>query len=333
MIIYRLVRYFIFLFIIIFSALFFVRHNFNPFSGLAEQFNRFDNFYASLSQKHNDKIQENSSEQIVAEFEKILISASREIDFLINDIRFVPAIEDIFQRRFDDIEYLVREYLIGDKYFRDILVLDNDVVAYKYENSYIGSPLVFRRAVKVYNKDIILDFVYDAAVLYRDVQISTLPLAVRYKTNIIASKNFQKDTFNSFLLKLNMNIISNSGLLTQQGRNKLYYHTLTNNLKYPFIFFFSEQLEDVKLGQASLLQWLIILSFPLVLIFLLVLDRIIMNYLRNQLQIQEHKQRFAFFTRNDNKNKEEDINDSLIWLDRFIGMEEKKSDTPHKDNK
>lgn len=333
MIIYRLVRYFIFLFIIIFSALFFVRHNFSPFSGLAKQFNRFDNFYASLSQKHNDKIQETSSEQIVAEFEKILISASREIDFFINDISFVPAIEDIFQRRFDDIEYLVREYLIGDKYFRDILVLYNDIIAYKYENSYIGSLLVFRRVVKVDNKDIILDFVYDVALLYQDIQMNTLPLAVRYKTNIIASKNFQKDTFNSFLLKLNMNTISNSGLLTQQGRNKLYYHTLTNNLKYPFVFFFSEQLEDVKLGQASLLQWLIILSFPLVLIFLLVLDRIILNYLRNQLQIQEHKQRFAFFTRNDNKNKEEDINDSLMWLDRFIGMEEKKSDTPHKDNK
>lgn len=333
MIIYRLLRYFIFLFIVIFSALFFVRHNFSPFSGLAEQFNRFDNFYASLSQKHNDKIQETSSEQIVAEFEKILIFASREIDFFINDIRFVPAVEDVFQRRFDDIEYLVREYLIGDKYFRDILVLYNDTVAYKYENSYIGSPLIFRKPVKVDDKDIILDFVYDVAVLYQNIQINPLPLAVRYKTNIIASKSFQKDIFNSFLLKLNMNTISNGGLLTQQGRNKLYYHAVTNDLKYPFVFFFSQQLEDIKLGQASILQWLIILSFPLVLIFLLVLDRIIMNYLRNQLQIQEHKQRFAFFTRNDNKNKAEDINDSLMWLDRFIGMEEKKSDTPHKDNK
>lgn len=333
MIIYRLVRYFIFLFIIIFSALFFVRHNFSPFSGLAEQFNRFDNFYASLSQKHNDKIEETSSEQIVAEFEKILISSSREIDFFINDIRFVPAVEDIFQRRFDDIEYLVREYLIRDRYFRNILVVYKDLVVYQYENSYIGSPLVFRRSVEIDNKDIFLDFVYDVAILYQDIQMHTLPLAIRYKTNIIASKNFQKETFNSFLLKLNMNTISNSGLLTQQGRNKLYYHKLTNNLKYPFVFFFSEQLEDVKLGQASLLQWLIILSFPLTLIFLLVSDRIILNYLRNQLHIQEHKQRFAFFTRNDNKNKDEDVNDSLMWLDRFIGMEEKKSDTPHKDNK
>ncbi|SFB67617.1 hypothetical protein SAMN02745150_00084 [Brevinema andersonii] len=333
MIIYRLLRYFIFLFIVIFSALFFVRHNFSPFSGLAEQFNRFDNFYASLSQKHNDKIQETSSEQIVAEFEKILIFASREIDFFINDIRFVPAVEDIFQHRFDDIEYLVREYLIGDKYFQDILVLYNDTVAYKYENSYIGSPLVFRKVVKVDDRDIILDFVYDVAILYQDIQINPLPLAVKYKTNIIASKSFQKDIFNPFLLKLNMNTISNGELLIQQGRNKLYYHAVTNDLKYPFVFFFSQQLEDIKLGQASILQWLIILSFPLVLIFLLVLDRIIINYLRNQLQIQEHKQRFAFFTRNDNKNKEEDINDSLMWLDRFIGVEEKKSDTPHKDNK
>lgn len=311
MILYRLCRYFFFLFCAVLMILYFSRKTFAPFPTVKEAFFTFDKFYDNLGHIEADTI---SEEEIQKEFsqiiDEVLQNSTSSFQRFWEDEKTPIALEDILNKRFDDIEYLIQFHLITDESFKDLVVERNGILIYKHENVPMNFPLILKKSFFSNKGEMIVEGIYDMKSLYKEISALSYPLAVKNKFDFILSKGFSNRQFDQELLRINPETLENQfGVVSTNGKAILYYLKFQSNLVYPLTFFTTMKNEESSKNFVRPLFTMMIIIF---FIILLILDRSILRFFSHRVLIKEKHKKFL-----STHVEDKDYN----WLNELAGQD------------
>ncbi|MGL4560679.1 MAG: hypothetical protein ACRCV0_00115 [Brevinema sp.] len=337
MTVYKIMRYFFFVFLIFYSLLFIFKDIVQPFPRLVIFFNELeDNYDQKIGFVKNDN-QENIEKNIIEEINSIFHPYLEKNKEFSTDFRFNLTLNAAMNQYFDDFEYLVQEYFESDPNFRDLILFKNNVPLYKHRNFYTNSSLTFDCVI---NKDTGVSFkvVYDPKILEKLTQTYPNPLSIYYNNSQYLSASFQQIISESDL-KNKIVTVDNKIGLTKISRNWYLYTTIISNVVAEPIFISSIVKRNMNFNILKLFYYLILPIFWLIVIWI---DRIILRYFLFKKRITNYKKQFI----SSNQEKTEyDIEEALNWFDRFIKIEtineietrisnqQQNKDTKSKDNK
>ncbi|MGL5254875.1 MAG: hypothetical protein ACRC9L_07790 [Brevinema sp.] len=310
MILYRLFRYFIVVFSLIFLILFFVRDVFSPFPDLNNIFNSIDSYYTSLGKKQpEDRNFEVFLNRLEDAGTRLLAPLQNSMDQFLSDPEFTIALELLKNGNFDDWEYLIRSRLIADKDFHDLTVTYENQMIYRYENAVINAPLTFTNTFDTMRGRFIVTFYYDTDPIMDVLSNILFPIAVKIRSDVFYSPSLNR-VFPSFFAQVTeTNLPELKGVAIENTTQTLYYYKLYQNLQTPILLFTLETIPTPPHSYAKLVFFIFIIIFICV---IFVLDRIICHFFvvwkRKKVRNREFSQyRNAKTSSNDEPN--------FDWLD------------------
>ncbi|MGL5722739.1 MAG: hypothetical protein ACRCY4_10105 [Brevinema sp.] len=273
MMIYRLFRYFIIVFSLIFLILFFVRNIFSPIPELNNLFNSIEGYYISLGKQAP---QQRTPEVFFARLEetgtRLLAPLNASMEQFLNDPEFPLALEMLKSGDFDDWEYLIRARLIADNNFRDLTVNYENKMIYRYENAVINAPLIFTNNFKTIRGDFVVAFHYNADPVLSTLNDQLIPLAVKIRSDVYYSPSLNR-VFPTFLAQVSeKTLIAPVGIGVENATQTLYYYKLQQNLQVPILLFTLETLPAPPHSYAKTFFFIVIFMILLGIWFL---DRLI----------------------------------------------------------
>ncbi|MGL4676405.1 MAG: hypothetical protein ACRCWI_01900 [Brevinema sp.] len=310
---YKLLRYCCFLFLVLVSILFFFPRNVVPY--LSSFYQKLEEIYDNIPNMWATEKSEPVELMVQRQQEALLINPKNLINNFLNDLSTDYALESAIDRDFNDLEYLVDTYLKHDKFFEDIVLYQNGMVIYKYNQVVSPQALVLIDSYKTRQGEILIELAFNTDLLQNQLDRSGQKIYLSYRSRIFSPLN--APSAQEFIDRYKNHP---DGKFTLTRQNFLYKKTIDEGLKTPLILFFIHQ---KNFGMGSILQFLFLLLFPLFWIVLIIVDRIIYH----KLVLGKQKKEYNKFLHQPNDDKE----DNLEWLDRFVsGVERSQKDIEEK---
>ena len=309
MILYKLFRYLCFLILLVITGFYFFRTVEIPY--LSNLYTTIDRIYEDIPNNFKDENATDLEILITQNSVDLLQEPHMIINDFFNNISTEYALEESMSRKYDNLAYLISEYLQHYDFFRDIIVYHNDVVIYKYSQFYSTSVIDFEYEKILRNKDtVVVNFVFDLEMLQSELNKINTRMYLFYNNKFLYGQHLQDIA----LTDIEKHIKPYQNSSKQQNSKNLYVHTVTDTLKHPLTVFIIDERDVFDI--VFLLQLLFTLFFPLLFILLVVLDQVVFYKIKNSENNRVHKNNLKNIITNNLKDDK-----SLDWIDQWVELE------------
>ena len=314
MIFYKLFRYLCFLILLIITGFYFFRAVEIPY--FSNLYNTIDRVYAEIPNNFRDEKDADLETLITQNSIDLLQEPQAIINDFFNNISTEYALEESMMRRYDNLAYLISEYLEYHEFFRDLIVYQNDMIIYKYSQLYSPSVIDFEyKKTLRNNNDVVVEFVFDLAMLQSELNKMNTRMYLLYDNKFLYGKHLQNIALTDIEKYIKPYQNSSKQQSSFYNSKNLYVHTITDNLKYPLTIFIVSERSGFDIGY--LLQILFILFFPTLFVLLVVLDQIVFNKIKNSENSRVHSNNLKNILTKNLKDE-----DSLDWIDQWVELED-----------
>lgn len=313
MIFYKLFRYLCFLLLLVITGFYFFRTVEIPY--FSNLYDTIDRIYVEIPNNFRDENDVNLETLITQNSIDLLQEPKRIINDFFSNISTEYALEESMMRKYDNLAYLVSEYLQHYDFFRDLIVYHDNVIIYKYSQFYSSSIIDFEYKKTLRNNDIVVKFVFDLAMIQSELNKINTRMYVFYNNKFLYGRHLQDIALTDIEKYIQpYQNISKQRTSFYNSKN-LYVHTITDNLGYPLTLFMVNERSGFDIGY--LLQFLFILSFPLMFILLMILDQVVFYKIKNSENNRVHNNNLKNIMTNHLQDDE-----SLDWIDQWVELED-----------
>ena len=316
MIIYKLFRYIIFLLLLGTTAMYLMRHTVEIPSFLGNYFSILDKAHLSIRKSMLGNSEEMLAQDLQKEGDNLVLSYQELSEDFFNDIGLETALFAALGRNFTDLHYMIEAYLTHYPEFKDVTVYENDNLIYKYNSSKRPSDFALRYNKNVYGENLVLEIEYDATILQDSVNKFTQAIIIKNQNTFYYNRKDKSITI-PFLNMIEgyYNPIDPASKLP--NGKMLYSYKLNDEFRFPLTLFI---VSENKTQGADWINMLWALIFPAIWLALFFMDRFLSHFIYQKTQMRKQHQAMSQMAnfKDDNNEKE----DSLAWLDRFIKIEE-----------
>ena len=314
MIFYKLFRYLCFLILLTITGFYFFRTVELPY--FSNLYNTIDHIYEEIPSNFRDENDTDLETLIIQNSLELLQEPQMIINDFFNNISTEYALEESMMRKYDNLAYLISEYLQHYDFFRDLVVYHNGIVIYKYSQFYSRSviDLEYKKVLRN-NNTIIVEFVFDLAMLQSKLNKINTRMYIFYDNKFLYGKHLQNVALTDIEKRIKPYQNSSKQQTSFYNSKNLYVHTITENLKSPLTLFIVSERSGFDIGY--LLQILFILFFPAVFVLLVILDQVVFYKIKNSENSRAHSDNLKNIITNNLTD-----GDSLDWIDQWVELED-----------
>ncbi|MGL4388593.1 MAG: hypothetical protein ACRCTJ_04290 [Brevinema sp.] len=302
-----------FVFLALCSVLFLLKDTVQPIPSLVDFFHKIEESYDQKIGLAKDNYNENVPQSTSDNIKQLFQSYFKSNQAFLSDLRFRTALNSASKQYFDDFEYLIQEYFHSVPYFKDFILLKNNISIYKHRNFYTLQALRFTCVIDQPNK-ISFQIVYDAQLLADLAEKSEEPLLISFQKKRYQSPSLEKISSKMKSKEVVMLLNTNTGV-HKLSKNRFLRTVVINDVASTPIIVSSV---FKKRGGFNFLKIFYYLFLPLIWFLIFLLDQFILKRLSFQKKIDQYKKQFLS---SDQNNTIHDIDESLNWFDRFIKIE------------
>lgn len=305
MVIYNIIRYFIFLLMVLFLGLFFVDDSQIPY--LSKLNNSIKQYYIGLSKQSSDNLNENLFNKMMESDTKYIFQTiDKDITLFLNDLSIDSALQSVLLKEFDDLLFLMSEYLLSNEYFVDLLIYKDKKLFYKYNVKQFRD--VFSLNYKQLSfGEIELVFVFKDEMIYQKLNQIEEELYI-----VIDNKMFTSPHAHDLDTTIEKELISytngNTNKITLSNGKSFYLYAYENNMIKQKINVYRSESTQWNLG--TFFQLLFICLTIVILGMIVILDRIIFYKIIHYKRYSNRESKIG-----------ESSEDNLEWLESFIETE------------
>ncbi|MGL4366758.1 MAG: hypothetical protein ACRCTQ_00525 [Brevinemataceae bacterium] len=312
MAVYKFFRYFVFLFLGILFILYLTKDFVKPVTWFDPMFGAIDNFYDSVLKSDGMDIQ---NQKYLSETADMISSGFfQNINSMKSDLRFTASLGSALKYNFNDLEYLIQEYLAHLPLFRDVLLFKDKELLYKYRNIYLVNKFIVEYSTNLMDTNLNMQVVFDQKILEMLLSDIEQKMIIRYQGKIYYADKY--DSIPSVLLDKINQFTDDKGQFDFSKKERVYVQEIKDHFDAPVTLFLVAP-RSANFGY-HLLRLFVMMIFPLFIVLLIVLDRLLYSYLRVYFESMGQESSSGM----SGGEGSQDLDDTLGWLDRFIKIEE-----------
>lgn len=299
---YKIVRYFVFLILLVITGLYFVKGISIPY--LTSFYTAIDDAYYVLPSYF---LESPEDEYQIDDYISTICQPFQDImDPFFHDIALDVTLRSALSKNISDLEYLIAQYFSYRDDFLDIIIYDGKTILYKYADGIFPKVLSFSREVRIDGH------LLTVQVIFRDRILQETLDNMKVAVVVYAGGRWFYSSQNPYLDQKKLELIARYQE-HDNGEKVLNQHTILSIERSDYMTFFLLQQEQDPFI-ISIVRFFYLLIFPMVWILFFLLDRGIYNSLKNHVQQKELLSTMI--------KQGVDENSDLEWLDHFVHTEE-----------